>query len=91
MENGEKAVSVEPTGDLQPEEGQAAEVVPRTEETGVRSEEGGEGRADGVREDGGKERADGPSVVETAAPSDAVKDGDSPTAYHPLVGYFIQY
>lgn len=86
MENGEKAVSVEQTDDLQSEENQAAEVVPRTEETGVRSEEGGEGRTD---EDGGKERAEGPSVVETAAPSDAVKDGESPTAHHPLVSYFI--
>lgn len=86
MENGEKA---EKTEDLQPIEGQAAEVVSRTEETGVRSEEGGEGMTDGLREDGGKERAEGPSVVETAAPSDAVKDGDSPTAHHPLVSYFM--
>lgn len=88
MENEEKVMSVEQTEDLQPVGDQAAEVVPVT---AVTSEEGlgGEGRTDGVTEEGRKERAEGPSVVETASPSDAVKDRDSPTVHHALVGYLL--
>lgn len=83
----EREISVEPAEAVETQE---AEVVTKAEETAVESEEKGRDKniVFGREEDEGRKSVEGPSVVETAAPADAVREEDNPTAHHPLVGVF---
>ena len=75
------------------EDGKYSEEDVKEEDTSGETADGNEQlegqEADNILSDEGKETVEVTSIVESAAPTDAVKDDTNPTTHHPLVCIII--